>query len=586
METKNEINKGQFRQFLDLLKIGKPSKWVFLAAIILSLFETAAGLVVPLFTRNLIDVISTSGIEITMILLLIGAFIVQIISGGVSYYLMTYIGETFVSKIREKLWNQILGLPIPYFDRHQSGETMSRITQDTNTIKTLITNHFVTLISGIATVVGSIMILLLLDWKMTLILLIAVPVSTMILGPLGRKMYQISKLTQDEMANFSANLGRVLSDIRLVKSYNGQPLEQQKGKKGIQQLFRFGLREAKIQAVISPFMTTIMMLVLVVIVGYGGARVAGGDLSAGTLVAILIYLFQIIVPFTQLASFFTAFQKAIGATERIQSLLRLDSEEQNKKEIADFSKTISFNKVTFAYEQGKKPILKKLDFQIHPGETVAFVGPSGAGKTTIFSLLERFYSPTEGSIQIGETNIAEISLMDWRKAIGYVSQESPIMSGTIKDNICYGLQRDVSDEEVRDAAALANAARFIEQLSNGYETEVGERGIKLSGGQRQRIAIARALLRNPKLLLLDEATSNLDSESEVLVQHALKNLMAGRTTLIIAHRLSTVIEADNIIVVQDGSITGKGTHQSLMETHGLYQKLVNQQLQGKVFASE
>ncbi|MDQ0177233.1 ABC transporter ATP-binding protein [Bacillus chungangensis] len=586
METKNEINKGQFKQFLDLLKLGKPSKWVFLAAIILSLFETAAGLVVPLFTRNLIDVISTSGIEITMILLLIGAFIVQIISGGVSYYLMTYIGETFVAKIREKLWNQILGLPIPYFDRHQSGETMSRITQDTNTIKTLITNHFVTLISGIATVVGSIMILLLLDWKMTLILLIAVPVSTMILGPLGRKMYQISKLTQDEMANFSANLGRVLSDIRLVKSYNGQPLEQQKGKKGIQQLFRFGLREAKIQAVISPFMTTIMMLVLVVIVGYGGARVAAGDLSAGTLVAILIYLFQIIVPFTQLASFFTAFQKAMGATERIQSLLRLDSEEQNKKEIADFSKTISFNKVTFAYEQGKKPILKKLDFQIHPGETVAFVGPSGAGKTTIFSLLERFYSLTEGSIQIGETNIAEISLMDWRKAIGYVSQESPIMSGTIKDNICYGLQRDVSDEEVREAAALANADGFIEQLSNGYETEVGERGIKLSGGQRQRIAIARALLRNPKLLLLDEATSNLDSESEVLVQHALKNLMAGRTTLIIAHRLSTVIEADNIIVVQDGSITGKGTHQSLMETHGLYQKLVNQQLQGKVFASE
>lgn len=585
METKNKMKKGQFKQFLSLLKMGKPSKWIFLVAIVLSLFETAAGLVVPLFTRNLIDVISTSGIEIAMILLLIGAFIVQIISGGFSYYLMTYIGETFVAKIRENLWNQILGLPIPYFDHHQSGEIMSRITQDTNTIKTLITNHFVTLISGVAAVIGSIIILLLLDWKMTLILLIAVPASTLVLGPLGKKMYQISKQTQDEMASFSANLGRVLSDIRLVKSYNGQPLEQQKGKKGIQQLFRFGLREAKIQAIISPFMTTIMMLILVVIVGYGGARVAAGDLSAGTLVAILIYLFQIIVPFTQLASFFTAFQKAMGATERIQSLLYLESEEQHKKAIADYSEAISFNKVTFTYDQGKKPILNEIDFTIHPGETVAFVGPSGAGKTTIFSLLERFYSPIKGSIHIGETNITDISLMNWREAIGYVSQESPIMSGTIKDNICYGLQRDVSDEEVQKAATLANAAEFIEQLANGYETEVGERGVKLSGGQRQRIAIARALLRNPKLLLLDEATSNLDSESEVLVQHALKNLMTGRTTLIIAHRLSTVIEADNIIVVQDGSITGKGTHQSLLETHGLYQKLVKQQLQGKVLAS-
>ncbi|WP_421384968.1 ABC transporter ATP-binding protein [Bacillus salacetis] len=576
--SKEKNTSSNWNRFMRLLKIGRPSKWIFTGALILSLFETGASLIVPLFTKSLVDQISGAGIEMSLIFLLLAAFIVQAVAGGFSHYLMTYIGETFVAKIREALWNHVLELPVPFFDSHQSGETMSRITQDTNTVKTLITNHLVTLVSGIITILGSIIILLTIDWTMTVIMFVAVPVSLIILMPLGRKMHIVSRQTQDEMADFSGNLGRVLSEIRLVKSYNGQPIERVNGRKGIQNLFHFGLKEAKIQAVVSPFMTTIMMVVLVVIIGYGGARVSSGALTAGSLVAIIIYMFQIIVPFTQLATFFTAFQKASGATERIQDLLNVKPEESVPAAKSDSSKeNLIFEDVSFGYNN-KKKIIDSLSFEISKGQTAAFVGPSGGGKTTIFSLIERFYPFDSGDIRLGSTSIKNIPLQEWRGGIGYVSQESPIMSGTIYDNICYGIQREVDDEEVFNAARQANAFDFITNLSEGFQTQVGERGVKLSGGQRQRIAIARALLRNPKILLLDEATSNLDSESELLVQIALKNLMQGRTTLIIAHRLSTVVEADTIFVIENGSISGKGTHQELLQTNELYSKLVQQQL--------
>ncbi|GIN98517.1 multidrug ABC transporter permease [Siminovitchia terrae] len=574
MET---THKKSGSSFIQLIKIGKPAIGVLGFAILLSLLETGASLIVPLFTKNLVDQVAKSGIEMSLILLLLGAFIIQTISGGVSFYLMSYIGEQFVSNIRKRLWDHILELPIPYFDKHQSGETMSRVTQDTNTVKMLITNHLVSSVSGIVSIIGALIILIMIDWKMTLIMLCSIPISMIVLFPLGRKVYSISKQTQDELASFNAHLGRVLSDIRLVKSYNGQLLERKKGYKGIQELFRFGLKEAKIQAIVSPFMTTILMVVLVILIGYGGARVASGDLTAGSLVAIIIYMFQIVIPFSQLATFFTNYQKAMGATERIQDLLNLSIERDHNQGKTNHEETIIFDRISFGYESGKT-ILKDLSFQIEPGQTVAFVGPSGSGKTTIFSLIERFYEPQHGSINIGNMDIQKLQLTNWREKIGYVSQESPIMSGTIKDNICYGLQKSVDEAEIRQAAELANAAGFIENLPNQYDTEVGERGMKLSGGQRQRIAIARALLRNPKILLLDEATSNLDSESEGLVQSALQHLMAGRTTLIIAHRLSTILEADQIIVIEDGTVSGAGTHRQLMESHTLYQKLFQQQM--------
>ncbi|MED4904070.1 ABC transporter ATP-binding protein [Parageobacillus thermoglucosidasius] len=580
MKKNHSMPLDNWKPFWELIKSTNPPKWIFVTAVILSLIETGVGLIVPWFTKSLVDQIAASAIEPSIIILLAASFIAQTITSGFSYYFLTYIGEYVVAAIRKKLWNQVLLLPVPFFDKHQSGETMSRITQDTNTVKMLITQHLVTFLTGFISVAGAVSILLIIDWKMTLMMVTAVPVSILILWPLGQKMYKISKATQDEMASFSANLGRVLSDIRLVKAYCAEKEEQKNGELGIFHLFQFGLKEARIQAVISPFMTFVMMLVLVVLIGYGGVRVASGTLSSGSLVAIIIYMVQIVVPFSQMAAFFTSFQKAMGATERIQRILSLEKEPSGSlPAVPNHKQDIHFRNVSFSYKKKGEPVLKQITLTIPSGKTTAIVGPSGAGKTTLFALLERFYTPDEGEILLGETNIEDFDLYSWRSQIGYVSQESPMMSGTIRDNICYGLNRDVSDEEIERAAKLANAAEFIERLPNRYLTEAGERGIKLSGGQRQRIAIARALIRNPKILLLDEATSNLDSSSEVLVQKALQRLMEGRTTLVIAHRLSTVVNADQIVVLENGTITGIGTHSELLQTHPLYRELAEQQLQ-------
>ncbi|WP_174729110.1 ABC transporter ATP-binding protein [Mesobacillus harenae] len=572
-----KLNSSNWKAFWQLLKESNPPKWILIVAIVLSLLETAAALIVPLFTKSLVDQIAEASLEASLILMLAAAFIIQTISSGFSFYFLSYIGESVVASIRKRLWQQILNLPVSFFDSHQSGETMSRVTQDTNIVKNLITQHLISFITGIISIIGAVAILLVIDWRMTLIMLLAVPLSLGIMMPLGRKIYKISRATQDEMASFSGNLGRVLSDIRLVKAYHAENAEKENGEKGIRHLFGFGMKEAKIQAVISPFMTFIMMLVLVILIGYGGVRVASGDLSAGSLVAIIIYMFQIVVPFTRMASFFTSFQKAIGATERIQDILGLDKETSEQKlEVADPAQDIEFRNLSFSYKE--TPIINGISLMVPAGKTTAFVGPSGGGKTTLFALLERFYKLDSGEILLGNTSITDFNLGSWRTQIGYVSQESPIMSGTVKDNIKYGIDEEVSDEEIKQAAELANAAEFIERLPEGYETQVGERGMKLSGGQRQRIAIARAIIRNPQILLLDEATSNLDSASELLVQKALQRLMAGRTTLVIAHRLSTVIEAEQIAVVENGQITGTGTHHQLMQTHSLYKQLADQQL--------
>jgi len=594
MDKQAAVAPESWRKFIALLKTGKPVKRIIVFAALLSLLEAAAGLIVPLFARDFINRFSEIGFNAMLVAGLAGAFVLQALAGGVAHYLLNATGERIVAGIRTRLWNHTLELPVGYFDKHESGELMSRITQDTGAIKTLVASHLGTLVSGVVSIVGAVILLFVMDWQMTVILLSVIPLSMLVLVPFGRKMYRISLQAQDEMAGFSASLGRVLSEIRLVKASNAQAAERANGSRQIDNLMRFGFKEAVYQAVTAPVMTTVILLVFVVIIGYGGARVASGDLPAGTLVAILIYLFQIITPFTMMASFFTAFQKAMGATERIHELLNTPQEQpfgnegraaSERQAKPDFSQPLVFDGVSFSYDADKR-ILSDIRLTIRPGQTVAFVGPSGAGKTTIFSLIERFYAPTEGRIRLGETDIADLSLPLWRQAIGYVSQDSPLMSGTIRDNICYGIDRRIDDRELKQAAELANAAEFIARLPAGYDTEVGERGVRLSGGQRQRIAIARALLRNPQLLLLDEATSSLDSESEALVQQALQNLKKDRTTLVIAHRLSTVFEADQIIVLERGRITGQGTHEELLNTHPLYQKLVNQQMKAALASAD
>lgn len=563
------------KDFFTLLKGLKWPIGTTILALMLALFSTVASLAIPLFTKSLVDSLTVALFNWKTAVFLFIVFIIQAVMGGVSYYLLSYIGETIVADLRGKLWAKILRLPVSYYDANETGETMSRITQDTTTLKNLVSDHLVSFITGIISIVGAVIILLVLDWKMTLILLLSVPVSMAIVIPLGRIMHKIAKATQGEMAKFSGHLGRVLGDIRLVKAYRAEPVEGAKGEKAIRSLFNFGLKEAKIEAIISPVMTFVMMSILVVILGYGGAQVSTGALSAGTLVAIIFLMFQIIVPFAQMAQFFTSFQKAIGATERIQHILKLDSEVAEGVEVIPTG-NIYFKNIHFSYDETKK-ILEGISFEARPGTVTAFVGPSGGGKTTIFSLVERFYKPTSGEVLIGNTSIEDIALSELRRKIGYVSQESPLMSGSIMDNIAYGLEEKPTLEDVKKAAEAANALEFIDEMSEQFETLVGERGMKLSGGQRQRIAIARALLHDPEILLLDEATSNLDSGSEAHVQEALERLMKGRTTLVIAHRLATVLHADQILFLEAGHITGAGEHDELFASHALYRKFAEGQ---------
>lgn len=574
---KQTKEKKGWRQFLQLVQQTKPSKLMIGIALILSLTTTGVGLLVPLFTKNLVNDFSMSALNAKNVSFLVIAILAQALASGFSIYLLNRIGQSVVASIRDRLWKKLLVLPVSYFDEHPSGETVSRMTNDTSVVKELISDHLANFVAGIISIIGSIIVLFILDWKMTLMMFISIPLAALILVPLGKSMYKISKGTQDETAKFTAILQQVLSEIRLVKSSNAEEKEYGNGKRGITNLLHFGLKEAKVQSLISPIITLVMMILLVLLLGYGGMRVSSGALTAGSLVAFIMYLFQIIMPMAQMANFFTQFQKATGATERIIAILESEKELDAAEEVQNIHESIKVEHVNYSYNM-KDQILKDINFNIEAGKVTAIVGPSGSGKTTLFSLFERFYSPNSGRISIGGKSINDFSLSSWRRQIGYVSQESPIISGTIRDNICYGMNREVTDEEIAIVAKMAYADQFIADLPNGYDTEVGERGMKLSGGQRQRIAIARAFLRNPKILMLDEATSSLDSKSEKVVQQALNDLMKGRTTIVIAHRLSTVIDSDQIIFLEKGRITGSGTHRELYQSHDLYHEFADQQL--------
>ena len=578
MKENNTEKRMNWRDLSKLIRETKPSKLLVTIAIFMSVVGTIAGLIVPFFTKNLVDQLSANSLSSSVIALLITAFIVQAIFSGLSMYLLLYIGETVVARLRERLMNKVLSLQVAYFDSNRVGDTTSRIVNDTGVIKDLVSNHLINLLTSTLSIVGSIGILLYLDWKLTAILLAVVPIMMIGIRFIGKRMYKVSKGLQEETAKFTATITQVLSEVRLVKFSMAENVEEENGKQGIKNVFSYSMKEAKIYALLMPLMTLLLMGVLVIIVGYGGVRVSTGELSAGELVAFLLYLFQIIIPFSSMARFLTAIQKAMGATERLQVLLQHDSEERTSgDEVVDPAQSLTFNDIEFSY--GKEAVLKGASFDVPPGKVTAIVGPSGSGKTTTFSLIERFYKPQQGSITLGGKDIHTFSLQSWRKQIGYVSQESPLIGGSIRDNILYGLEQTVSEQELIDAAEQAFALPFIMDLPEGFDTEIGERGIKLSGGQRQRIAIARAIVRNPYLLLLDEATSSLDSTSEVQVQRALNNLMEGRTTIVIAHRLSTVVHADQILVMENGKVSGKGTHEELMTQSSLYKKLAQQQFQ-------
>ncbi|EWG09566.1 ABC transporter ATP-binding protein [Cytobacillus firmus] len=568
------------KPFISLILSTKIPKTALIIGLTASILTTLTGLVVPLLTKNLVDGFSVESLSVPLIIAIGAAFILQAIISGISIYLLSYVGQKVVARLRDRMWMKLIRLPVRYFDQQSSGQTVSRVVNDTSIVRELITNHFPQFITGIISIIGAIIILLVMDWKMTLLMLTSVPITLAIMIPLGRKMAKISRGLQDETAIFTGNITQTLGEIRLMKSSAAEQNEEEKGLDGIGKLLGYGLREARIFALIGPTMYLIMMVVIVMIIAYGGMRVASGTMSTGSLVAFLLYLFQIIMPITSFAMFFTQLQKAKGATERIIEILEEPLEDgQDGIEMDISGKPIIIQNVSFSYSADES-VLENISLEAQPGQMIALAGPSGSGKTTLFGLLERFYEPAEGEIKIGLTPIQQISLKSWRSQIGYVSQESAMMAGTIRENLCYGLENpeNIPDKELWEVAKMAYADQFIADFPKGLDTEVGERGVKLSGGQRQRIAIARAFLRDPKILMMDEATASLDSQSEGIVQQALTRLMEGRTTFVIAHRLSTIVDADQIVFIEKGRVTGIGTHFELTQTHELYREFAEQQL--------
>ena len=378
------------------------------------------------------------------------------------------------------------------------------------------------------------------DWQMTLLTFITIPIFVLIMIPLGKIMQNISKKTQAEIANFSGLLGRVLTEMRLVKVSRTEKIELNNAHKNLQEIYFLGLKQAKITAIIQPISGVIMLLTIAVILGFGAIRISTGAITAGTLIAMIFYVIQLTQPIINLSTLVTDYKKAVGASSRIYEIMEEPTEvfeiEQAKPMIDG---NLTFENVHFKY--GNKPILTNVIFDIPSGSITAFVGPSGSGKSTIFNIIERMYDIEQGDITYGDQSIYDIDLGHWREKIGYVMQSNSMMNGSIRDNILYGINREVSNEELIYYAKLANCHEFIVAFEDGYDTIVGERGLKLSGGQRQRIDIARSFVKNPDILLLDEATANLDSESERKIQDALEELMENRTTIVIAHRLSTCL---------------------------------------------
>lgn len=543
--------------------------------ILLGFISTGANLFVPQLAQKLIN--NFKSISLTLTILTVVIFIAGLITSALSGLLLGIFGENVVSKLRKQLWQKLLKMPVKYFDDVKTGEISSRLVNDTSQVKDLLASTLPNAMTSLLQFVGALVIMLAMDWRMTLLMFVAVPLVILVMLPVMNQSRKIGRVRQDELAKFASDSTDVLGEVRLVKSSNGEERELAKGNRRIDNLYHVGRKEALINSVTQPITNMLMMIMFLGILGYGAIRVMNGAMTMGALVSFLMYLFQIISPVVVISQLFNNMAKTSGATERIQQILTEPEEfsaDKAEKDIA--SAPLKFENVDFAYEEGK-PVLQDVSFETKPNAVVAFAGPSGGGKSTIFSLIERFYQPTGGKILIGEENIENVDLAKWREQIGLVSQDAAVMPGTIRDNLTYGLRREVSDEEFWDALRMAYADGFVSEMEDQLETEIGERGIKLSGGQRQRIAIARAFLRDPKILMLDEATASLDAESEAMVQKALGDLMQGRTTLVIAHRLSTIVDADKIYFIENGTVSGAGTHQELLKTTPLYAQYVKDQ---------
>ena len=577
------ITRGGVATFARLLRYIRPYwRWMVVAVFAL-VVSSLLGLVLPLVVRNLVDFVFVNKDfadlnRVTVALVVV--FVFQSLFTFIQQMALAYVGEHAVADIRIDFYTHLQELPLSFYAERRTGELVSRLTNDVALLQQSITWNLVILLRQVITIVGAAALLFWLDWRLTLLILLVVPVITLTMVYLGGRIRAASVKVQDALAEVSNVAEETTRGVRIVKSFARETYEVGRFSGTVMKLYDAAMHRARTNAILAPIIGLIASVTITGILYYGGSQVILGRLTPGDLIAYLIYTVLIASPVAIMADLYGQFQAAIGASQRMLDLLDTPPELADAPDATPLPPVVGdvvFDGVSFHYTAAID-VISDVSFVARAGQLIALVGPSGAGKSTLVNLIPRFYDVVAGCVSIDGRDVRDVTLRSLREQIGIVPQETLLFSGTVYDNIRYG-RLEATREEIEAAAMAANAHRFIvDDLAEGYETTVGEHGVKLSGGQRQRIAIARAILKDPRILILDEATSSLDSASESLVQEALERLMVGRTAFVIAHRLSTVLNADWILVMSRGAIVEQGTHASLLRNpDGLYAQLYRMQ---------
>ncbi len=560
-----------------LFQLAAPYKLQLIVAGLLTLVSSAVTLSLPLITQRGIDVVSKShslnNLD-SMVLKIVARVLVSAVFGYSQYMLAANAGNRIVKDLRVKLFAHLQRLPVSYFDKTRSGDLTSHLSNDVGMLQTTLTDDIVKLGGNLVVLVGMLAVAVYVDWLLTVVVMTLLTVTMAGFVVSGIALRKLTRKGLDALADVMGMMSEAIANIRLVKAFSRERYEDKRADEKLKTVFGISMRSAVWEGMMGTVAAAGMTLVILGVFWYGGRSVLEGRITVGKLVAFVMTIMFISGPMASLASLWTRLQRAVGAADRLFAILDEKPEELDIPGAVAFPNgpgEVHFDSIEFAYV-ADTPVLKKLSLHLLPGKVTAIVGPSGSGKTTVSSLIYRFYEAQSGSISIDGVPIRSIQRQSLREHIGIVPQDTILFNGTIRDNIRYG-RLDATDAEVEAAAKSANIEEFVANYKDGYETMIGERGITLSGGQRQRVAIARVMLKDPKILVLDEATSALDTKSEALVREALDRLMQGRTTMVIAHRLSTVQNADQIAVIADGRVVEIGTHGQLLEHGGTYAEL-------------
>ena len=567
----------------ELLAFLWPHKNRLMAASAALIFTAGAQLTLGYGVKILIDEGFAGGdasglYKAVTFMLVIG--VAMAIGSMTRFYLVSWLGERVSADLRGAVFNNLVHMQPSYFESNHSGEIMSRLTTDTTLLQTLIGSSVSLAVRNALTLTGALTLMVFTNFKLSLVILVAVPVTILPILIFGRRVRKLSNKSQQTIAEVGSHAGEIFQSIKVVQSFNRETAEKTAFGRDVEQAFVVARSRVLQRALLTGFAIFLLMGGMVGMMWSGGVDVIEGRMTGGELGAFVFYAIMVGTAFATLSEVWGDLQRAAGAAERLIELLRETSEISDTGTTVPASqKAMAFEGVHFAYpSRPTQPALSACTLDIQHGESVALVGPSGAGKSTVFELMLRFYDPIAGAIRFGGIDLRDMPLDSWRQKIALVPQQPALFSGDIRYNIAYGAS-DASQQAVEAAAQMAHAHEFINTLPDGYQSHLGAQGVRLSGGQRQRIALARAILADPELLLLDEATSALDTESEWHVQQALKEIMQGRTTVVIAHRLSTVINADRIIVMEEGGVVDSGRHDELMARCDLYQRLASLQFE-------